>query len=725
MDEHSQGSCKACNAMTCSINDDELEEGQKDLFTRHFWKFMAVSGTFLALSILSDFVWESIIIAQVFAMLSIAFSGYDVFTTALKNIKEKQFTASILMVVAAIGAFFILHGEEGAIAIFLYSIAEKLEDISADKARDAVSKLVKLTPDVALLKTSDGVVEVSTRNVNVGDTIVIKPGMKVPLDGIITAGTSYFDTHSITGESVPRKATKGDMVYASSINGDGLVELEVACESKNTLLARITESIKTAQKNKTNTEKFIQKFARYYTPIIFLVSLTIMTIPWLLFGLPLFDGIYRGLMLLVISCPCALTLSTPLSMVASLTKLSREGIMVKGGKYIEELEHVKMFGFDKTATLTEGKLKVFDNIPYEKGFSKEENLMLISSLESNSDHPIAKAIIESAKDVEILKVDDFQEVKGKGIKGKIQGTQYHVGSIKYLEELGINVPLESIAEYTVVGKTPVLLAKEKTFLGLVTIRDNLRVSAPILLRGLKRRKIKSMIISGDTQGTVDSIGDCLYIDERYGQLLPEDKLEKIKEIQSRGINVSMVGDGINDAPALSQSNVGIAMGGAGTDIALESADVTILNDDLTKILVLLDIKKITNTIIRQNIWLSIIIKITFAVLTVLGFMNLAIAVGIGDMGVSLMVILNGFRVFQYKSKFQGITEDELEVEATRLICNNCQTTTTYPQHHGREMVKRDGDLVCWKSLVAEISADACKEKLSLACPECDQTREIL
>jgi cation transport ATPase len=245
-----------------------------------------------------------------------------------------------------------------------------------------------------------------------------------------------------------------------------------------------------------------------------------------------------------------------------------------------------------------------------------------------------------------------------------------------------------------------------------------------LVRGLKNRRIKSMIISGDTQSTVDSIGDCLYVDERYGNLLPEQKLERIKQIQERGLRVSMVGDGINDAPALTQSNVGIAMGSSGTDIALEAADITIMNDDLTKILVLLDVKRIANRIVRQNIWLSIIIKVSFAVLTVLGFMNLAIAVGIGDMGVSLLVIFNGFRVFGYKSKFQDVSADDLEVEATKIICKTCKTTNVYPQHHGREMVSKDGQLVCWKSLVAEVSADACKEKLSLACPTCNGIRDV-
>ena len=701
------------------------------VFEKHFWKFMVASGTFLALSLLIEFniilitipIWE-LLLSQGFAILSVVLSCHDVAKAAYNEIKGKRLGASTLMVVAAIGSLLILHGQEGAMAIFLYSLAEKMEDISADKARNAVSKLIELTPDIAQKKTDYGFQEIPTSDIRKGDILIIKPGSKVPLDGTIIEGSSYFDTHAITGESVPRFKEAGDMVYASSINGDRLVEIEVINESGDTLLARITESIKEAQKNKSDTEKFIQKFAYYYTPAIFMISLMVMMVPWLFFAQAPIPWIYRGLILLVISCPCALTLSTPLSMVAALTKLSREGILVKGGKYIEKLGNVEIFGFDKTATLTEGKLKIHDNVPYADGFSPDENLQIITSLEINSDHPIAKAIINSAGVTQYLGVADFEEVKGKGIKGKIDGQQYYIGSTKFFDELGIPYPKDELEEYTFVGKTPVLLGTPTQYLGMVTIRDNLRVSAPILLRGLKKRNIKTMIISGDTQSTTDSIADCLYIDKRFGNLLPKQKLEKIEELQSQGKKVAMVGDGINDAPALSQADVGIAMGSSGTDIALEAADITIMNDDLTKILALLDIKGIANRIIRQNIWMSIIIKVTFAVLTVLGFMNLAIAVGIGDMGVSLLVILNGFRVFNYKSKFQEIKEEDLEVEATSIICDTCRSVESYPQHHGREMVKREGDLVCWKSLVAEVSADACKEKLTLKCPSCNGIRHI-
>ncbi|MHA1699068.1 MAG: heavy metal translocating P-type ATPase [Promethearchaeota archaeon] len=696
----------------------------ESLFSRYFWYFLLVSGVFLIFSLLFDSIWDRKWLSQLMALISVSLSSQDVVKAALSEIKRKRLGASTLMFVAAIGAFFILHGQEGAMAIFLYSIAERLEDISADKARDAISKLMELTPETALLKTEDGLIEKLASEVKKGEIIVVKPGMKVALDGIIISGGSYFDTKALTGEAIPKLKDPGDMVYASSINGDNLVEIQVVKESGDTLLARITESVRKARLNKSNTEKFIERFGKYYTPVIFFIAISLMVIPSLL-GDPPIKWIYRGLILLVISCPCALTLSTPLSMVAALTKLSREGILVKGGKYIEALKHIRMMGFDKTATLTEGRLKLFDNVPEsEKSITPERNLQIIASLENNSSHPIAKAIVSSANEINLLDVDDFKEVKGKGIEGHINGRLYRVGSIQFFQELGIKIPLDKIRDYMRDGKTPVLLAEDDDYLGMVTVRDNLRVSASIVTRGLKNRGIKTFILSGDSQETVDSIADCLYIDVRFGNLLPDDKLRIIKEIQERGIKVAMVGDGINDAPALNQADVGIAMGASGSDIALESADVTIMNDDLTKILTVLDIQKTANRIIKENVYTSIIIKLSFAVLTFIGLMTLALAVGIGDMGVSLFVILNGFRVFAYESHFQKVTIKDLEVTATRLVCEKCKTTVAYPQHHGREMVPVDDNLVCWKSLAAEISSDACKETLSLRCPVCHEIQKI-
>jgi len=721
--EHSCQKCSDLGQVSCPIDSINEQKG-KSIFEFFFWYFIVISAVFLFFSFYFELVFEAIFLSQIFALISVALSSKEVIESAGREIIKKRLNANALMVIAMIGAFIIQKGQEGAIAILLYSIAEKLEDVTVDKSREAISKLIELAPDKALLKTEKGIHEILASEVKLNDIIVLKPGMKAPLDGIIVSGTSYFDQSALTGESIPVLKDEGEEIYASSINGDGYVEISVTHTSENTILAKIIENVETARLNKSNTEKFIEKFANYYTPVILLVSVLIMVFPIILgIGQPI-DWIYKGLMLLVISCPCALTLSTPLAMVAALTKLSREGILVKGSKYIDEITKVKVFGFDKTGTLTEGRLKVYDNIAF--GISKSENLSLIASLESQSEHPIAQAIVLEAKNqnVPLLNVKNFEVKKGKGLRGQINNTQYEVGSVKYFKELGYENSEKSIDNLSKVGKTPILLGSNKRLLGILSVRDSLRVSAPILTRSLKKRNYESMILSGDTQNTVDSIGECLSMNLRYGFLLPNQKLEKIKTIQKEIGPISMVGDGINDAPAIAASNVGIAMGASGSDISLETADLVIMNDDLTKILVLIDIAKNANTIIKQNIVLSISIKISFAFLTLFGLMTLMLAVGIGDMGVSLFVLFNSLRIFRYKSKFQELSEEDFDVSAKYLYCKKCKLYQTYPQHHGREMIKSEERLVCWQKLAAEIKEDECSEEFELKCQQCNEELEM-
>jgi len=721
--EHSCQKCSGLEQVSCST-DSKNEQKGKSIFETFFWHFIVISAVFLFFSFYFELVFEAIFLSQIFALISVALSSKEVIESAGREIIKKRLNANALMVIAMIGAFIIQKGQEGAIAILLYSIAEKLEGITVDKSREAISKLIELAPDKALLKTERGIHEILASEVKLSDIIVLKPGMKAPLDGIIVSGNSYFDQSALTGESIPVLKDEGEEIYASSINGDGYVEISVTHTSENTILAKIIENVETARLNKSNTEKFIEKFANYYTPVILLVSVLIMVFPIILgIGQPI-DWIYKGLMLFVISCPCALTLSTPLAMVAALTKLSREGILVKGSKYLDEITKVKVFGFDKTGTLTEGRLKVYDNIAF--GISKSENLSLIASLESQSEHPIAQAIVLEAKsqNVPLLNVKNFEVKKGKGVRGQINNTQYEVGSVKYFKELGYENSEKSIDDLSKVGKTPILLGSNKRLLGILSVRDSLRISAPILTRSLKKRNYESMILSGDTQNTVDSIGECLSIDLKYGNLLPNQKLEKIKTIQKDIGPISMVGDGINDAPAIAASNVGIAMGASGSDISLETADLVIMNDDLTKILVLIDIAKNANTIIKQNIVLSISIKISFAFLTLFGLMTLMLAVGIGDMGVSLFVLFNSLRIFRYKSKYQELSEEDFDVSAKYLYCKKCKLYQTYPQHHGREMIKNKEHLVCWKKLAAEIKEDECIEEFELKCQQCNEELEM-
>ncbi|MHA1914409.1 MAG: heavy metal translocating P-type ATPase [Promethearchaeota archaeon] len=661
---------------------------------------------------------------QSLAILSIVLSSSGVAREAIEDIRQKRITANILMIIAAIASFFIFHGQEGATALLLYAIAEQLEEITADKSRNAIRELLELAPDDALIKTEEGYKNVPSKEVIIGNVVGIKPGMKVPLDGRIVKGSSYFDESAITGESVPVFKKEGDEIFAASLNSDSFVDIEVIRESSNTIVAQIAESVKIAQQNKSQHERFIEKFAKYYTPIIIFSSIFVMFIP-LIFNLPFYDWFYRGLVLLVVSCPCALTLSTPLANIASLTKQAREGILVKGNKFIEKIQDIEIFAFDKTGTLTEGNLKIFDVYAYN-GVSKSEVISIAASLEALSEHPIGKTVVNHAKEIKLKfqSVDNFEIIKGKGIKGQIDGELFYVGSLNFIKDLNYNLPSDDIQEIEDSGTIPILLGTQKNLLGIISIRDVLRVSAPILVEGLKKRGYKTILISGDNQRVCDSIGACLDIDQVYGEHLPDQKLQEIENLKSRYKGVAMVGDGINDAPALALSDLGIAIGASATDITIETADVIIINDDLKKILTYVDISKKTNKKIKQNIWTSIIVKVSFAILTVIGLMNLWFAVGIGDMGLSLLVLLNSLTIFKFKFHYKEISTEKVESEAKLIICKNCETKDIIPQHHGRDMIQKGDKLICWKNIISSEELEFCNEELPLHCPYCEEELEL-
>lgn len=705
--------------------DENFEVEKESLFERKFWYFIIPSLILLGLSISLEFLTDSVILSQVLAVSSILLSGYGILKEAIEDVLSKKITANILMIVAGIASFFILHGQEGAMAILLYAIAEYLEELTTEKSKNAIKELLELAPDDALLKIEDSYESVPTETVKIGEVVGIKPGMKAPLDGIIVKGKSYFDESAITGESLPIFKEENDEIFAASINSDSFVDIKVIRESSNTVVAKIAESIKLAQQNKSDNERFIEKFAKYYTPIILISALLVMIIPTVLFSLDFNVWFYRGLILLVVSCPCALTLSTPLANIAALTKLAKEGILVRGNKFIEIAKNIELIAFDKTGTLTEGNLKVFNIINYSS--NKQEILKIAASLEILSEHPIGKAVVYQAKQMQLslYTVEDFEITKGKGIKGVIQGEIYYIGSKNYLEGLKFDLPDGIFEETELSGTIPILLGNNKTIMGIITIRDVLRVSAPLLVDGLKKRGYESVLISGDNQLVCNAIGECLDIDSYYGELLPEQKLEEIKRFKKKFKGVAMVGDGINDAPALALSDLGIAIGASATDLTLETADVIIMSDDLKKIITFFDISKKTNRIIRQNIWTSIIVKVAFAILTVLGFMTLWLAVGIADMGVSLLVLINGMTIFRYKIKFKEFSLENLESNAKLIICQNCETKNIIPQHHGRDMIEKDGKLICWRKLLNNEDLEPCQEELPLFCPKCNNELHVI
>ncbi len=712
-----------CTKTLCLDESSEVEK--ESFFEKKFWYFIIPSLVLLGLSISLELLTDYVLLSQVLAVASILLSGYGILKEAIEDVLSKKITANILMIVAGIASFFILHGQEGAMAILLYAIAEYLEELTTEKSKNAIKELLELAPDDALLKIEDSYEKVPTETVKIGEIIGIKPGMKAPLDGIIVKGKSYFDESAITGESLPIFKEENDEIFAASINNDSFVDIEVIRESSNTVVAKIAESIKLAQQNKSDSERFIEKFAKYYTPIILISALLVMIIPTVVFSLDFNVWFYRGLILLVVSCPCALTLSTPLANIAALTKLAKEGILVKGNKFIEIAKNIELIAFDKTGTLTEGNLKVFNIINYSS--NNQEIIKIAASLENLSEHPIGKAIVYQAKQMQLplYNVEDFKITKGKGIKGVIQGEVYYVGSKNYLEELKFDLPDDIFKETELSGTIPILLGNNKTIMGIITIRDVLRVSAPLLVDGLKKRGYKSVLISGDNQLVCNTIGECLDIDSYYGELLPDQKLEEIERLKKKFKGVAMVGDGINDAPALALSDLGIAIGASATDLTLETADVIIMSDDLKKIITFFDITKRTNRIIRQNIWTSIIVKVTFAILTVLGFMTLWLAVGIADMGVSLLVLINGMTIFRYKIKFKELSLENLESNAKLIICQSCETKKIIPQHHGRDMIEKDGKLICWRKLLNSEDLEPCQEELPLFCPKCNNELHVI
>ncbi len=705
--------------------DEGFEVENESFFERKFWYFITPSLFLLGLSISLELLTDYVLLSQVLAVASILLSGYGILKEAIEDVLSKRITANILMIVAGIASFFILHGQEGAMAILLYAIAEYLEELTTEKSKNAIKELLELAPDDALLKIEDSYEKVPTETVKIGEIIGIKPGMKAPLDGIIVKGKSYFDESAITGESLPIFKEENDEIFAASINNDSFVDVKVIRESSNTVVAKIAESIKLAQQNKSDSERFIEKFAKYYTPIILISALLVMIVPTVVFSLDFNVWFYRGLILLVVSCPCALTLSTPLANIAALTKLAKEGILVKGNKFIEIAKNIEIIALDKTGTLTEANLKVFNIINYSS--NNQEIIKIAASLENLSEHPIGKAIVYQAKQMQLplYNVEDFKITKGKGIQGVIQGEVYYVGSKNYLEELKFDLPEDIFEETKLSGTIPILLGNNKTIMGMITIRDVLRVSAPLLVDGLKKRGYKSVLISGDNQLVCNTIGECLDIDSYRGELLPDQKLEEIERLKKSFKGVAMVGDGINDAPALALSDLGIAIGASATDLTLETADVIIMSDDLKKIITFFDITKRTNRIIRQNIWTSIIVKVTFAILTVLGFMSLWLAVGIADMGVSLLVLINGMTIFRYKIKFKELSLENLESNAKLIICQSCETKNIIPQHHGRDMIEKDGKLICWRKLLNSEDLEPCPEELPLFCPKCNNELHVI
>ena len=634
--------CPVCNIKPS--RDEDGEERNKSIL------IIAFSAILLSVGLIFEFILEWDTSAEVLFMATSAISGYNIAREGFSSLMfRKKLSIDFLIMIAAVGSFFIGHGEEGAAVIFLFYLAEFLEDYAAERARKSIASLMELAPEVATVKRNGEEVKVPVSEVDINEVIVVRPGEKIPLDGQVIRGISTVNQAPITGESVPVTKEIGDLVYAGTINNEGFLEVKVAKRSDETMLSKIVKLVEEAQRIKSPTEKFIDKFAKYYTPSVMFLALCVATIPTFIFGLPFNEWLYKSLVLLVVSCPCALAISTPVAMVSGITSAARNGVLIKGSAYVEEINKIKVFAFDKTGTLTEGRLEVTDVISIE--YPEEEILRIAASLETMSEHPIAKAIVEKINKEAMLKdVKGFRSIAGKGVMGRINGETYYVGSRRLFKELAIDYPEEEAWKLEKEGKTVIFVGNEKGVIGLIAVMDKIRDSTIPTMAELRRKGIKTVMITGDNERTAKAIAERIGIAEYRAELLPEDKVNIIEELSKDHGRVAMVGDGVNDAPALARASVGIAMGAIGSDVSLETADIALMQDDLSKIPYLIELSKKTLEIVKENVLASILIKGSFAILVFPGLVTLWLAVAIGDMGLSLAVILNAMRLSLIKSK---------------------------------------------------------------------------
>ncbi|MEN3046990.1 MAG: heavy metal translocating P-type ATPase [Candidatus Hydrothermales bacterium] len=553
-------------------------------------------------------------------------------------IKKEPFNEYTLMTIATFGAILIGEITEATLVALFYRIGELLQNISINKSKERIRAILELKPNFANLKKEGTIVRVKPEDVKKGDIIVVKPGEKVPLDGIIIKGESTVDTSPLTGESIPRLYKKGDEILAGVINKDGLLEIKVTKEFKESSISRILELIEKARERKANPEKFITKFSKYYTPFVTLSAIIFAFGAPLVSNLNLNESIYRALVILVISCPCALVISVPLSYFIALGSCSKNGILVKGSNYLDTIGDIKLFVFDKTGTLTKGVFKVKDVVNLN-GFSKEEIIKLSALAEHSSNHPIAKAIIDYyGKKIKDVEYEEFQEKSGLGIKAKIKGKNILIGSDRFLHENNIK------HEICQGEGTTVHVVIDNVHAGYFSITDEIRKEAEDLINSLKKLKIKTGMLTGDRKVLAETISKNLKLDFFKAELLPQEKAREIENLR-KNYKVSFVGDGINDAAAIAVSDVGIAMGAMGQDLAIESSDIVIMDDNLSKIKKLINISKETKRIVLTNIILAISIKAIFVYLGFMGLAKMWEAI-FADMGVSILTTLNSMRIIK-------------------------------------------------------------------------------
>ncbi|MFJ7737107.1 heavy metal translocating P-type ATPase [Lysinibacillus sp. NPDC097287] len=588
-------------------------------------------------------------------VIAIVVGGIEIFKTGFKNLLHFEFDMKTLMTIAIIGAAIIGEWEEAAVVVFLFAVSEALEAYSMDKARQSIRQLMDIAPPTALIKRAHGEhfheMELPTEQIEIGDILIVKPGQKIAMDGIVLSGLSAVNQAAITGESIPVNKTIDDEVFAGTLNEEGALEVRVTKRVEDTTIAKIIHLVEEAQAEKAPSQQFVDRFAKYYTPAIMLVALLVAVIP------PLFMGdwqhwIYQGLAVLVVGCPCALVVSTPVAIVTAIGNAARQGVLIKGGIHLEQLGHIEAVAFDKTGTLTKGKPEVTDIITHNN-MTEETVLQLVAAVEKQSQHPLAKAILTTVheKGLTELEPTNFQSVTGKGAYATVDGQKVSVGSLKWIATLTTvdEMTKERTKQLQAQGKTVVAAVSDDQLIGIIGIADQLREESKNVLQKLSALKVKhTVMLTGDAKPTAQAIATSLGMSDVRAGLLPAEKLTAIKELRTKYGAVAMVGDGVNDAPALASANVGIAMGGAGTDAALETADIALMGDDLTKLPYTIGLSRKTLRIIKENIIFALALKLIALLLVIPGWLTLWIAI-FADMGATLLVVFNSLRLIRNRN----------------------------------------------------------------------------
>ncbi len=582
------------------------------------------------------------------------FGGWDISRHALHALRERHFDTDLLMVTAAIGAALIGNFFEGALLLFLFSLGHALEERALDRARAAVRALADLSPKTAIVKRDGKEMELPVEELRIDDVVIVRPGVRVPVDGIVIDGASAVNQAPVTGESIPVDKAAGNQVFAGSVNGEGALDVKVTRLAKDSTLARVMKLVEEAQTQKSPTQQTVEKFERVFVPAVLGITALVIVVPPLL-GVPFQESFIRAMTLLVAASPCALALGTPASILAGIAQAARNGVLIKGGVHLENLGRLKAIAFDKTGTLTHGHPEVTNIVSFDENISQDELLQLTASAESRYAHPLAQAVTRAAQNKNLALVDaqDIESITGKGLRANAQGRVLLLGNLKLMQENNVAISdaaSKQIQEMQAAGKTLIVIAADGKLAGALGVADTLRADAKNTMRELKASGVQhTIMLTGDNARVADAIAKEAGLTDVRADLMPEDKLTVIRELTNEYGQVGMVGDGVNDAPALANATVGIAMGGAGTDVALETADVALMGDDLSKLPFAVGLGRATRQIILQNLAISLGVIAFLIVSSLTGFVGLGIAIVFHE-GSTLVVVGNALRLLGYQSK---------------------------------------------------------------------------